>query len=317
MPFDTAPKISSAHQMGRDSKARMPGPRADVNEGARHLEDITKAETSSLGELQSIEPLGDELEEDASEEDKLRRPAIKETAQSYGARGGLAHATRQTNLMLRERADKLDQIYDFRKVMIRGPDNSVVMPPVISDAEDTYELSDAGKTVRVADTVYEIISQARFSPVPPMWHSYLLREYSTPKRPPDEILPRTDGEREIWEHHVEEGWKAGVKQANEIFQADLNELDRDYSGMLKFTELLAEGKVSAPVVSKAPMGVTGTGAGMRVNDRAIRITRDPQLQTDSSLWVPTITNGSAGEYARPNDEDSEIHDYPNDADRQY
>lgn len=317
MPFDTSPKVSAAHQMGRESSAPMPGPRAGVNEGIQHLESITKETTSSLKELQALEPIGDELEEDASEEDKLRRPALKETAQAFGARGGLAHATRQTNLMLRERADKLDQIYDFRKVMIRGPDNSVVLPPVISEAEDSYEMSDAGKTIRVSDTVYQIISQARFSPVPPMWHSYLIREYSTPKRPPDEILPRTPGERDVWEHHVSEGWDAGVEQANAIFQSDLNRLDRDYGGMLKFKELLAEGKVSAPVVSKAPLGVTGSGSDMRVNDRAIRITRDPQLQKDTSLWTPTITNGSAGEYARPNDQETRIFDYPNDADRQY
>ncbi|MHA6345906.1 type IV secretory system conjugative DNA transfer family protein [Roseivivax sp. CAU 1761] len=316
-PFETAPMISSAHHMGRDSTAPMPGPRADVNEGLRHLEDITKVETRSLSELQALEPVGDELDEDASEEDKLRRPALKETARAYGARGGLAHATRQTNVMLRERADKLDQIYDFKKIMIRGPDSSVVLPPVISEAEDTYEVADAGKTIRVADTVYEIIAQARFSPVPPLWHSYLIREYGAPNRPPDEILPRTPAERELWEHHVAEGWEAGLKQANDIFQTDLNRLDRDYGGMLKFKELLAEGKVSAPVVSKAPMGVTGSGSGMRVNDRAIRITRDPQLQTDTSLWTPTITNGSPGEYARPRNEEAGIHDYPSAADRQY
>nr|WP_280634600.1 type IV secretory system conjugative DNA transfer family protein [Sulfitobacter sp. R18_1] len=290
--------------------------RSDINPGHLQLESITKTKVPGLSELIKIEAVEALEEEDEDEEDRLRRPAMRDTALAYGARGGLSYTSREINLMLRERASKLDRIYDFTGLIIRGPDNVVVLPPVISEAKKSYEVHDAGKTLRIADDIYEIISQAKFTPNAPLWHSYLLRDYSAPNEPPMEILPRTPNERKLWEKYVRQGWETGVKQANDIFQMDLNRLDRDYDGMVRYKRLLAEGKVSAPMLAKAPLGVTGDGSSMRVNDRAVRITRDPQLQTDPSLWSPTIENGPAADYATPYGS-VEVRDFPTHGDRQY
>ncbi len=61
----------------------------------------------------------------------------------------------------------------------------------------------------------------------------------------------------------------------------LERLERDFNGMVRYKSLLEQNKVSAPVVSDARLGTTGTGQDMRVNDRAIRITRDPSLKVDA------------------------------------
>ena len=316
-PLETLPKVGPASMTGTEtSDAREPGLRAAINAGEKQLASIAETRTPSLKDLKEIEPVGGEFETSEEEGDKLRRPAMRDTATAFGARGGLAHTSRQINKMLQKRASRLDSIYDFDSAIIRGPDNVIVLPPVISRAEDSYELSEGGKTVRIADEIYEIIEQARLAPVAPLWHSYLIRDYSSPNDPPGEILPKTPEEREFWAHHVEQGWEAGVEQANDIFQADLNRLDRDYEGMVRYKVLLAEGKVSEPIVSKAPMGVTGGGNDMRVNDNMIRIMRDPSLQTDTSKWTPTISNGPPSEYARP-EGSTTVRDYPMDADRKY
>ena len=70
------------------------------------------------------------------------------------------------------------------------------------------------------------------------------------------------------------------------------------------------------MMARAPLGVTGDGSSMRVNDRALRITRDPELQTDPGLWSPTIENGPASDYATPYGSVS-VRDYPTHGDRQY
>lgn len=311
------PMVSSAQQVGVSSPAPMATQRVAVNEGIVQLSNITKNPVPSLNELIELKPTLAE-EDDVSDEDILRRPAIRDTALAFGARGGLSHTSRQINLMLQARADKLDRVYDFNNVVIRGPDNVLVLPPVISKAKESYEAEDSGKVVRVADEIYEIIEQAKFSPVKPLWHSYLIRDYSVPKNPPDEILPKTPSEKKIWAKYVTEGWKAGVEQANQIFKTDMSLLKRDFDGMIRYKSMLAEGKVSAPIIAKAPMGVTGDGNAMRVNDRSIRITKDPSLQLDATQWSPTISSGSRSEFSIPNgDQEYKIREFPSNSDRKF
>lgn len=223
-------------------------------------------------------------------EDKLRVPALRDAALAYGAQGGLAWESRSINQMLQTQASEISRVYDFQRVMIKAPDNVMILPPVISEMNETWETSEAGRTLRVADTYYEIIEQARFAPNAPLWQAYLIRTYETPAPPPNILLPEDRGERDSWKASVAEGWEMGRKQAQDIFQADLERLQRDFTGMVRYKALLEEGKVSAPVVSDARMGTTGTGQDMRVNDRAIRITQDPSLTvTAPGQWQSSPT----------------------------
>src|SRR3546814_13720751 len=91
----------------------------------------------------------------------------------------------------------------------------------------------------------------------------------------------------------------GVKQARDIFQSDLNRLERDYTGMIRYKVLLEQGKVSAPVIAEGAMGVTGSGLDMRVNDRTIRITRDPNRETDACRWHARPAGNNHGEATPP------------------
>ena len=234
--------------------------------------------------------------ETVSTEDRLRGGAMRDGALSYGARAGLAWESRAINRMLQDKSAEIARTYDFNRAMIKGPGNAMIMPPVISQANETWETSEAGRTLRVADRVYEIVEQARFSAVAPQWQTYLIRDYKSPEAPPDVLLPRDGDEREQWKRWVTEGWQQGQRQAQEIFKVDLERLERDFNGMVRYKSLLEQGKVSAPVVADSRLGTTGTGQDMRVGDRAIRITQDPKLnvgKTDG--WsAPATTPGPDG-----------------------
>ncbi|MTH95711.1 type IV secretory system conjugative DNA transfer family protein [Roseibium sp. RKSG952] len=264
--------------------------RADVN--AERVPDPIAAKTppaASLNEILAKTGRVHKREKPKDAEDKLRAPAMQEAAMAFGARAGLAHATREINLELSSDSKNLNEVYDFQSLMIIGPNGVMVQPPVISEARDTWESFDAGKTLRVADTVYEIIEQARFTSVAPMWQTYLVTGYDEPKTPPTALLPSSDDEVSAWNEWVREGWGSGKEQARKIFETNLNRLNRDFGGMVRYKTLVEEGRVSPAILAEGNLGTTGTGQDLRVNDRAIRITRDPSLVANPNSWEASPT----------------------------
>ncbi len=158
-----------------------------------------------------------------------------------------------------------------------------ILPPVLIEARNTLNLS-GGDSIRVADRNYKIVNQAKFITAAPTWREYLLMSYDLPQLPDRSLLPRNKPERIMWENDLEEGWNAGLQQAELIFMENINRLVRDYKGMILYRNLLAQHIVSEPYVASMNMGITGGGNDMTVNDRLLRITAFPQLQADSSAW---------------------------------
>ena len=252
-------------------------PRADINAhylpGQINLPDVS---IPTLEEMQNMH--GNTEAKGTTAEDRLKVPALRDSALSYGAIGGNAWGSKQINEMLEARAGDLSRTYDFNRFLIRAQGGVTLLPPVISESEDTYEPSEAGRTLRVADKYYKILKQTSFAPVAPLWHTYLFHTFSAPQRPA--VLPKTTGERDLWRQFVAEGWEKGLEQARAGFKINLRRLDQDYQGMIRYSELLEKGMVSSPSVSDQSLGVTGTGTDMRQNDRVYRITRDPRLNVD-------------------------------------
>lgn len=267
----------------------------DYKMGSVHDDSADKVKPApSLKEAINNVPEGGEIKAPKEGEDRLRLPAMKDAALGYGAQSGLVYSSRQINGYLQSQATNLSKTYDFKKLMIKGPNDVMVLPPVISEAKDTWEQFDAGKTLRVADKVYDIISSSTFTPVAPLWQNYLLTAYKEAEIPPSPLLPRNAEEKAQWSQWVAEGWEKGKEQANEVFIANLRRMERDYSGMIRYKILLEQNMVSAPVVADGNLGTTGNGQNMRVNDKAMRITQDPSLIVNSNGWQasPTTTNSN-------------------------
>lgn len=209
----------------------------------------------------------------------LRTQALRETALSLGARGGLAERSSQLNYLLIQYESLLSKVFNFYGMTL--DDN--VLPPVLVEARNTLNLTGTD-AIRVADRNYKIIQQAQFITAPPTWREYLWMNYEPPEMPDKTLLPRNKAEKIIWEHDIEEGWQAGSSQAEVIYHENLSRLVRDYKGMILYRKLLAQNMVSAPFVATVDMGITGGESDMSINDRVLRITSFPELNPEGQTW---------------------------------
>lgn len=214
-----------------------------------------------------------------------RESALKESALSYGARGGLAARNFAINEMLRRYETRLDQVYDFRSLVLPvGTGTTLLRPPIITEAQMAVALGDGGQTARETGTVWTITRHATLTYAAPNWRTYLVRSVAQPSPPPDDMRPRTSDEVPVWQQHLAEGWAMGERQANEIFLNDLGRLQQDIVGMARYRVLLRAGVVESPSIAFSDHAVTGGHDMMRVDDRDIAIKSQPGLNPNRAQW---------------------------------
>lgn len=239
-----------------------------------------------LEELQTLPRDNTIIEGETGMPFDVRRDALREAAASFGARGGLAWRTYHIRHELETRGKQLDKVYDFRQLLIPAPSGLLIEPPVISESLNALLIEDDGQQAAVSDAIYYIVNNAKIVSTARTWRTYLEREWGAVDPPPDILRPENDEERRIWEELVAKGWDEGILQANEIFQEDLNVLQADFQGMVRYRILLTQGKVSPPYALQVDRGVTGDGDEMRIGDRAVQITGKPELITGTEQWQP-------------------------------
>ncbi len=216
---------------------------------------------------------------------QIRNDALREAALSYGARGGLAYRTFEIQRRLVEHEISLAKIYDFNRLLIAAPSGLLIEPPIVSEAQRAVIVNGGGQEAAVADRVLRINRAARIVTAPRDWRLYMERDWGRVDPPPGLLLPIDDEEREEWRNWVQEGWSAGIQQAEETFEADLDRLTNDYVGMARYRELLAQGMISPPFAMHEDRGVTGGGSEMRVGDRGVAITGPSVLIPRSNKWT--------------------------------
>lgn len=217
---------------------------------------------------------------------RIRMDAMREAALSYGARGGLARRTWEVRQELDVQQHNLDKTFNFSMLMISAPSGLLIEPPIVTEAEKNVIVSGDGQEAAVADTMLRVGREARIVTAPREWRTYLERDWGKVSPPPDVLLPKNEQERLNWAKWVAQGWEAGYKQGDEIFQADIDRLVRDYTGMVRYRWLLAQNMISAPYALQEDRGVTGGGGEMRIGDRALSITGQSQLQARPEQWQP-------------------------------
>jgi len=178
----------------------------------------------------------------------------------------------------------LYRLFNFNAMLL----DKNVLPPVLIEGRNTLSLGGTD-TIRIADRTYQILSQAKFVTAAPTWREYLWLSYKPPEAPDRTLLPRNREERLVWKTFIEEGWRAGIQQAELIFKENVARLKRDYEGMIRYRTLLAQNMVSPPFVAQLDMGITGGGSDLTVNDRVLRITAFPTLQNNGGQeWKTEI-----------------------------
>lgn len=255
-------------------------------------EDLEKEVTSTntvpprLDDLKNLERENTIVEGETGMTFDIRRDALREAAISYGARGGLAWRTYYIRNDLEKSARAMDQVYNFRQLLIPAPSGFLIEPPIINESLNAMLIEDGGQQAAVSDALYNIVNKAKIVSSARTWRNYLEREWGEVDPPPDILRPENEEERQIWQELVAKGWDEGVKQADEIFQDDLNLLQADFQGMIRYRVLLTQGMVSPPYALQVDRGVTGDGNQMRVGDRAVQITGASELITGSEQWQP-------------------------------
>ena len=227
----------------------------------------------------------DDLKKDATGL-QIRGDAMREAALSYGARGGLSFRTYQIQRRLAEYDTSLSKTFAFSRLLIAAPSGFLIEPPVVSEAERAVIVSNGGQDAAVADRIYRINRGARIVTAARDWHLYMERDWGKVDSPPSLLLPETDDERAQWIKYIREGWNAGVQQAEETFEADLDRMTNDFVGMVRYRELLAQNMISSPYAVADDRGVTGGGNEMRVGDRGVTITGQSVLIPRSEQWTP-------------------------------
>lgn len=213
---------------------------------------------------------------------ELRGRFLSDAACSLGARGGLAKRASQIRLEIEGSKSLLDQSFNFQTVLLGGG----MLPPVVTEARDAVRQDGPG-VIRFAGAIYRIVAAERLVTVAPSWRDYLYVGLVSADRvdaPHDAFLPKTAAEKQIWSRTVVDCWEKGVSQANMVFKMNLDRLNRDYEGMIRYRLLVAKGMFVPPSVGVEQQRVGGDASHLVVDDQTYRISSGGRFQFDGGKW---------------------------------
>ncbi len=225
---------------------------------------------TTLEEILKQKPVG------KAREGEMRDEAVAGEAFAAGAQRGLQERLKKIYQLLERMAGELDQMYDFKLLQ-----NGKIMPPVITEAQETFTHDDNGQSARAAERTWEIIVPAKIVGSPPSWRDYIMIFVPEPAEVDPIFLPKSSKEKEAWEKTFCEGYLSGYNQADLSFRENLNRLTRDYLGMVRFKILAAQKIVSEPVLEEGRLGVTSQGKKLYVDDRVYKITTQSDWEQPS------------------------------------
>jgi len=226
----------------------------------------------SLGDLESFAP----DDSDTSAKELARLQQVKQAALEYGLQGGLAHGIAQIDGIVRSNADYLTRTYDFGALMIDGPYGSKILPPVIVESDKIYDQVNAD-TLVIADHSYEILTPAAFAPIQPLWQTYLIMPWVAPATPDLKDFPDKAIEHKTWDAALKKGYEIGEEQAFADFQINLNRLNRQFIGMVRWSQLVAKGEATVPLVTAEMKPVVGGGDKVTIDEGKVEIVGNAEL----------------------------------------
>lgn len=240
----------------------------------------------SLNDLINQKSINDE-----NKEGNFRLRVIKDTAYTLGFRGGVVNKSNELISILNSRADKLDLIFNFSSLISEDG----VLPPVIVEASDIASFSK--DQIRVANHLYKIKIEERFVSNPPTWLDYLFTGLSTKFTDdyiPEGVKPKNNKEEKFWKESVKLGWEDGQKFAIDILEANFNRLVRDYTGMIRYSELLQQKMITKSKTAKSVAVITGDKKQIILGDELQRLIEKASFELDVDKWRPASTIKAPG-----------------------
>ena len=236
---------------------------------------------ATLEEILETKPVSEKVVKFA---DERRQAAMRDAALGFGTQSGLVRRAFELGQVLDRYERQLDRVYRFDRVLIER-EGFQVLPPVVVETTHAFRRGDDGRRAATARRVLRIERPAQVVGRAPRWRGYFERTWETPRPPSAVLFPRAKAERELWRRWVEEGWAEGTRLAEDIFAADLDRLNRDFEGVVRWRVLEAQRMVTAPELDVMRWAVVGGGREMRVDERAIAIEVDARLNPITEDWV--------------------------------
>ena len=236
---------------------------------------------ATLEEVFETQPVSERVVKFA---DERRQAAMRDAAFSFGMQSGLVRRAFELGEVLDRYERQLDRVYRFDRVLIER-EGFQVLPPVVVETTQAFRREGGGRRAATARRVLRIERAAEVVGRAPRWRSYFERSWAAPRAPSAVLFPRTDEERELWREWVREGWAEGTVLAEEAFASDLDRLNRDFEGIVRWRVLEAQRIVTAPELEVTSRSVVGGGREMRVDEREITIEADARLNPIASDWV--------------------------------
>jgi defect in organelle trafficking protein DotC len=287
-PQSKAEKLAAERAYQRDLEKMLRADEGDDAEGTPPLDIADIEDMTQEAGTSGLAGVADDTATAGPLVTGLRYDAQKEAALSFGARGGLAKRMFQVTERLKAFEATLDQVFNFRALLLKAPSGLLIEPPIVRESVNALEISEGGNEAAVADRIYNINKQAKIVTAPRDWRQYLTPQWAARVAPPPRLLwPKDAAEKARWKRWLREGWRAGQKQADDMFRSYLSRLTADFDGMVRYRTMLAQGMISQPYAMHEDRGVTGDKTLLRVGDRALRLTGPSQfLTTGADLWKP-------------------------------
>lgn len=184
-----------------------------------------------------------------------------------------------------KRKHALDGIFMFRPLI----DPRGFLPPVITEVERSSNVS-ANRMV-ISGRVYRMDRPARFVSNAMSWRDYLTVGLDRPEMDPlpDTLRPKSNAEKKEWTASIEAGWKIGFRRADDVFQANLDKLKTDYTGMLRYQRLKMLGLVDEPIISRDIQTSQTTPDSITNSLETLEIQVPAQMNGDRRKWKPELT----------------------------
>ena len=224
---------------------------------------------------------------------EARLSAMRAAALASGARAGMARRSWEIAAMLERHARELSAIYRFRDLMLHR-DGFTVMPPVLAETDRAFRLGRDGTQAATARRVLRIVEPERIVSAVPHWRDYLVRAWPKAEPPTAFLYPRGAAEVRQWHGWLREGWSRGTALADDIFAADLERLNRVFTGMVLWHRANLAGMVSAPSVGTEHAAASGHGRLVRIDETRAALGPATRFELRPDRWKALPYTPSGG-----------------------
>ena len=231
-----------------------------------------------------------------SDVEQIRREVLAEAATAYASQAGYYKRAYDIMRQLEIDSPKLSNRYNFNRVVYVTPKEAgFVVPPIVTRGTGALNINDTGTKSVAADEYYRIERPGHIVGVVPTWRDYLVLPLEEPNTPNPDFIPQDAEEKKIWEAYLDEGWLAGVSQADEALKANLNALRRDYLGMIEYRRLVDAGLIKELAIVWEERRSTGDINELFIGERTVKIVDAATFVHNPANWKPVTRRFAAAQ----------------------